>query len=104
MAEKHFVLFYSYAPDIMERRAPFRAGHIGLASEAAKRGELVLGGAFTEVAAGGMIIFKGENDSVVKKFVDADPYVKNGLVTGWRIQEWTTVIGEGALTKVVLPS
>jgi uncharacterized protein YciI len=99
---KHFVLFYDYVPDIMERRAPFRAGHLGLANEAMKRGELVLGGAFTDVAAGGMIIFKCEDDSVVRRFVDADPYVANGLVTGWRVQEWTTVIGEGALTKVKL--
>jgi hypothetical protein len=102
MTQKHFVLFYSYVPDIMERRAPFRAGHLGLATEAVKRGELVLGGAFSEVAQGGMIVFKGADASVVKRFVDADPYVKNGLVTDWRIGEWTTVVGEGALTKVKL--
>ena len=102
MTEKHFVLFYEYVPDILERRGPFRAGHLGLANEAAARGELVLGGAFTDVAAGGMIVFKGEDEGVVRRFVDADPYVQNGLVTGWRVQEWTTVIGEGALTKVTL--
>jgi uncharacterized protein YciI len=102
MADKHFVLFYSYVPDIMEKRAPFRAGHLGLAREAVARGELVLGGAFTDVAAGGMIVFKGESDAVVKKFVDADPYVKAGLVTSWKIREWTTVVGEGALTQVKL--
>jgi uncharacterized protein YciI len=26
-------------------------------------------------------------------FARADPYVRNGLVTRWRIREWTTVIG-----------
>ena len=102
MTQKHFVLFYEYAPDIMERRAAFRAEHLGLANDAVARGELVLGGAFTDVSAGGMMIFKGEDEGVVKRFVDADPYVKNGLVTGWRVQEWTTVVGEGALTQVKL--
>ena len=102
MAEKHFVLFYEYAPDIMERRGEFRAGHLGLANEAVARGELILGGAFTEVSAGGMMIFKGEDEGVVTRFVESDPYVKNGLVTGWRVQEWTTVVGEGALTQVKL--
>jgi hypothetical protein len=102
MTEKHFVLFYDYAPDVLERRGPFRAGHLGLANEFAARGELVLGGAFVEPVDSGMIIFKGVDASVAQRFVDADPYVKNGLVTSWRVREWMSVVGEGALTKVTL--
>jgi hypothetical protein len=101
MADKHFVLLYDYVSDIIEKRAPHRAGHLGLAQEFAKRGEIVLGGAFTD-APQGMLIFKGETEAVVQKFVDADPYRKAGLVTGYKIREWTTVVGEGALTQVKL--
>lgn len=100
MAEKHFIVSYDYGEDYLESRTPFRAGHLQLAREAAARGELVLGGAFPEAPFGGLLIFKGETDAPARAFVDADPYVKNGVVKGWRIREWTTVVGEGALTKV----
>ena len=41
----HFLLFYTYSADVLERRAQFRAGHLKLAWEAQQRGELILGGA-----------------------------------------------------------
>ena len=75
---KHFVLFYDYVPDILERRGPYRAGHIGLLREAAARGEVDLAGAFAD-GPQGMIIFRGEDEGVAKRFVDADPYMANGL-------------------------
>jgi len=37
---------------------------------------------------------------VLETFVRADPCVAEGLVTGWRVQEWTTVMGNEALTKL----
>jgi hypothetical protein len=37
---------------------------------------------------------------VIEQFVANDPYVKNGLVTRWRIRPWTTVVGENAATPV----
>jgi uncharacterized protein YciI len=36
----------------------------------------------------------------VETFVAADPYVRNGLVTAWRVRPWTTVVGEGATAPV----
>jgi len=32
----------------------------------------------------------------VQAFAAADPYVANGLVTQWRVREWTTVVGAEA--------
>jgi uncharacterized protein YciI len=32
-----------------------------------------------------------------QKFVEADPYVVNGLVTAWKIRDWTAVVGTGQL-------
>jgi uncharacterized protein YciI len=40
---------------------------------------------------------------VAEQFAAADPYVLNGLVTRWRVREWTTVVGPGAAVKVTLP-
>ena len=30
---------------------------------------------------------------VVRRFVDADPYVLNGLVRSWEIRRWNVVVG-----------
>ena len=30
-----------------------------------------------------------------QKFVEADPYVVHGLVTAWKIRDWTAVVGTG---------
>ncbi|MGP1276448.1 MAG: YciI-like protein [Caulobacterales bacterium] len=97
---KHFILFYQTAPDYMERRGEFRGAHLGLAREFVARGEMVLGGALADPADGAVLVFKGEDKSVAERFANEDPYVKNGLIASWNVREWTTVVGEGALTKV----
>lgn len=89
----YFLLLYDYPPDILERRAPYREGHLRLANEWVARGELVLGGAFAEPVDGAMIVFKVEDRSRVEEFVAMDPYVANGVATGWRIRPWTVVVG-----------
>ena len=42
----HYLLFYDYVDNILERRQPFRAAHLGAAWESHDKGELVLGGAY----------------------------------------------------------
>lgn len=98
---KHFLLIYDYAPDWLEKRGPVRPVHLELARASAARGELQLGGA---VPSGeppfGLLLFKAETAQVADDFARADPYVTQGVVTSWRVREWITVVGEGALTKV----
>lgn len=96
---KHFVLFYDYPADFRERRAAHRAAHIALANASAVRDELQIGGAFADDPPMGMLLFKGETAAVAEDFAHADPYVQNGVVISWRVREWTTVVGAGALTK-----
>jgi uncharacterized protein YciI len=31
--------------------------------------------------------------SAAEAFAAADPYVRNGLVTSWRVRPWTVVVG-----------
>lgn len=100
MTEKHFILFYETAPDYLERRPAFRAEHLALARAAAERGEIVLAGALADPPDGAVLVFKGTDKSAAEDFARADPYVKNGLIASWRVREWTTVVGDGALTKV----
>ena len=98
---KHFIFFYDTVPEYLERRGEFRSAHLTLARAAEDRGELVLGGALANPVDGAILLFRGETEDVARKFAEADPYVRNGLVRSWRVREWTTVVGEGAATPVV---
>ena len=73
-----------------------RAAHLALARAAVARGELVLGGALAAPVDGTVLLFRGSSPAVAERFAAEDPYVKNGLVTRWRVREWTTVVGPGA--------
>jgi hypothetical protein len=99
----HYLLFYDYAVDYMERRPQFRGEHLKLAWAAVERGELVLAGALDQPPDGAVFVFRADSLEVVERFVAADPYVQNGLVTGWRARPWNTVVGELATSPVRPP-
>ena len=92
----HFLLFYTYVPDILERRPEFRGAHIKHARASVARGELLLGGALADPVDLGVLFFSAPSKDVVEAFAKVDPYVTGGLVTEWKVRAWTTVIGEGA--------
>ena len=96
---KHYLLTYTLAPDYLERRPEFRGAHLALAQAAVARGELLLGGPL-DPPEEAVLLFAGEDAGVADAFAQADPYVLNGIVARWRVREWITVVGEGALTKV----
>ena len=89
----YWVLLYDVVPDYLERRGEFRDEHLGLASAAHERGELVMAGALAEPADGAILVFRGDDASAVEAFVEADPYVRSGLVSSWRVRPWTVVVG-----------
>jgi uncharacterized protein len=96
----HFLLFYDYVPDVLERRGAVRGVHLKHAWAAQQRGELVLAGALAEPVDGGVLVFDVESAAVVERFARDDPYVKAGLVASWRVRAWTTVVGDLAKTPV----
>ena len=61
--KKHFLLLYTYVPDMMERRTPHREEHLNLIKSYKQRGLVIQGGAFVPPT-GGAITF--EADSQVK--------------------------------------
>jgi uncharacterized protein YciI len=89
----YYLLFYDVVEDYVERRASLRSEHLTLAKEFVERGELVLGGALANPVDGAVLLFQGDSPEVAERFVQADPYVLNGLVTRWRVREWTVVVG-----------
>jgi uncharacterized protein YciI len=96
----HYVLFYEYAPDYLERRAAHRNEHLKLAWAAHERGELVLGGAFADAPPGGMLLFQCESPDVPLRFAQSDPYVRNGVVVRHTVRSWTTVVGKDSATPL----
>jgi uncharacterized protein YciI len=88
----HYLLFYDIVEDYIARRAPLRGEHLELARQAHERGELVLAGALADPVDGAVFVFRTRDSA--DAFARADPYVQHGLVTGWRVRSWSTVIGD----------
>src|ERR1700753_3937492 len=88
-APMHFLLFYDFVPDYLERRADYRTAHLEAAWAAQRRGELLLAGALAEPVDRGVLLFQGESEAVARAFAARDPYVKAGLVTRWEVRPWT---------------
>ena len=53
----------------------------------------MLAGALADPADAGVLVFRADAPSVVEEFARSDPYVRNGLVTAWRVRPWTVVVG-----------
>ena len=89
----YHLLEYVLAEDYLARRARLRDAHLALAREAERRGDLVLAGALADPPDRAVLVWRTDDRSVVERFVDADPYVREGLVTSWTLRPWTVVIG-----------
>jgi hypothetical protein len=86
----HYLLLYTYVPDMHERRAPHRAGHLERILEERSTGHIGEAGAF-DPPTGAAIVFRGVERGHVERFVADDPYVRAGLVTEHRIERWNIV-------------
>lgn len=94
LSATQYILRYNYIPDVLEKRGPFREGHIGLAKEMAAAGKCLSGGPSGEVGeevpTGALFIFS--ELEAAKEYVANDPYVSGGIVTSHSIEEWNVVI------------
>ena len=90
----HYLLIYDLAPDYLAKRGEYRTEHLALARDAVTRGQLVLGGALADPSDNAILLFRGDTPAEAEAFAESDPYVRNGLVTSWRVRQWTTVVGE----------
>ena len=93
----HYILFYEYVGDIVERRSAYRGAHLKAIKDAFDAGEMVIGGALTDPLDGAALVFRGESREPAERFAKNDPYVVNGLVKNWKIRNWQTVVGDGAV-------
>lgn len=97
---KHFLLFYDVVDDYVERRGAYRQEHLQKAWAASDSGALVMAGPLEDPVDGAVLVFQGDSPAVAEAFAEADPYVRNGLVTRWRVRTWNTVAGPAAANPV----
>jgi uncharacterized protein YciI len=90
----YWLLFYDYVDDIVERRAPLRDAHLAAIRDSHDRGALVAAGALSDPVDGAVFVFRADDAAVVEEFARNDPYVKEELVTGWRVRPWNVVAGD----------
>jgi hypothetical protein len=96
----HFMLIYDVGPEFIQRRAQFRQEHLALAWKAAEVGQLLLAGALEEPTEQALLLFESDSPQAATAFAEADPYVRHGLVTRWRVKRWNTVVGSSAASPV----
>ncbi len=85
----HWIVFYDYVEGIVEKRAPYREAHLALARAWKEDGRMLMGGAVGDPPHGAILVF---TTNAVQEFIDADPYIEAGLVTGHRVEPWNAVI------------
>lgn len=94
LASTQYLLRYEYIPDVLEKRGPYREAHLGIAKKLIAQGKCLSGGPSgppgMTVPTGALFIFTDEESA--KIFVESDPYVSNGIVTGHSIEEWNVLL------------
>lgn len=89
MPETLHLLVYEYVPDMAERRAPHREGHLALIQRFHADGRCVIAGALGDPPHSGLLAFRTPEDATA--FAAEDPYGSAGLVTSSRVEPWTVV-------------
>ena len=87
----HFLLLYDYPDDLLERRKPYRDDHLELIRQWKQDGRLLIAGAIGDPPHGGALAFRVDDEAEIDAFMNADPYVQNGIVTGHRVEPWNVV-------------
>jgi uncharacterized protein len=87
-----FVLFYTSAPDVAAKAGPVFAAHKAHYEQFVARGVLLLLGTFEDAQTdGSMAVFTTRE--AAEEFAAADPFVLQGVVTGYQIKGWNEAIG-----------
>lgn len=89
---KIFAALITFVPNMVERRQPYREGHLAYLRQLKAAGNLLMAGAWTEPVDGALIVYHGENENQVRQMIEADPYHKAGLWPEFQIREWSVVI------------
>lgn len=90
---QYYLLINYLSDDYLEKRVAWRNEHLALAESFFLQGHILMAGALAEPANQSVLVFKVENPSIIESFIQADPYVREGLVLRHEIRVWNVVIG-----------
>jgi len=83
---------------MLQKRGPVRPAHFQYTKDWIDRGQLILGGAWSDVS-GAAIVLRVDTEAEARGFAENDPYVKSKLVTKWNVKEWHVVVGQPSVMK-----
>ena len=90
----NYLLKYEYIPEVLEKRGPYREGHLNLAKKMIAEDKCLSGGPSgepgVEVPSGALFVFTDLESA--QEYASNDPYVANGIVTKYTIEEWNVVL------------
>ena len=101
---RHFLLFYNFAPDYEARRDRYRNQHLARALAVGDSGHLVPAGALTDPVDTGVLLSRADSVDAAEDIARSDTHVLHDLVTGWRVREWITAVGDAAAAPVLAPT
>lgn len=84
------VMFYEVTPEGLAKAREHFAAHRARLDDFHKRGVLLMAGPFANPGEGAMGVFSSH--SAAEEFIQGDPFVLNGVVSKWRLQEWNEVL------------
>ncbi len=98
---KHFLLFLDFEADYLTKREPHRAAHLAHLKKGEADGLVVLAGACADGDPMiGVSFCQADTKNQVEAFAAQDPYVTGGVAKGFRVREWTTVVGKDSIMKL----
>jgi uncharacterized protein len=84
------VMHYEVAPDGMAKAPANIAGHRARLREFHARGVLLMAGPFANPLEGALGVFTSRE--AADEFIAGDPFVVNGVVARWTLQDWNEVL------------
>ncbi len=82
-----YVMWGTYCEDVLEKRAPYRQAHLdGLAIQKQAGVLITLGPTKDLTKVFG--IYEAEDESSVRRLIEADPYWQHGIWTEYDVREW----------------
>lgn len=94
---KLHILEYEYVDNVLEKRVPYRPGHLEIFGKQSKDGNVVIGGPVDDPPSGARIIFRNLTAKEIDDIVQQDPYVINNIVTKYTIRPYFAGHGDSSL-------
>jgi uncharacterized protein YciI len=82
-----YVLWGSYCPDVLEKRAPHRQAHLDRLAQLKASGHLITIGP-TQDLTKVFGVYEAEDEAAARHLVEEDPYWQHGIWTEYDVLEW----------------